>query len=285
MNLLHEFRDASPDAMKAFADGRSEERRTRAFERQAAIAKRTGNPIEREAWSAAHPPGYLEYVEAFGPSGKYGRWLRSKKTVVEVDGTIFMHAGISQDVPGSLDDINRTVEREIKTFDRIVDAMAEAGLIERFFTFQEIVTAVALELQRLSASLQAKEEQPRYVTREFVETLQALVGVDSWALRAPEGPLWFRGYATWNPQALPQVQQLLMRFEANRFVVGHTPQRDGNVASRFNGRVFLIDTGMLSSHYKGGRPSALELQDGKITAIYTDRREVVGSMAGTDAGR
>jgi hypothetical protein len=285
MNLLHEFRDVSVEAMKAFADGRSDQRRVRAFERHAEIAKRTANPLDREAWMQAHPPGYLEYAEAIGPSGKYGKWLRARKVVLEVDGTIFMHAGISRDVPGSLDDINRAVEREIRSFDRILDTMADAGLVERSFTLHEIVSAAGIELQHLSASLAAKEEQPAYVTREFVETLQQLRTIDTWNLRAPEGPLWFRGYATWSPQALPQVQQLLTRFGAARFAVGHTPQPDGRITSRFNGRVFLIDTGMLTTHYKGGQPSALELKDGQVTAIYMDRREPVGSYATIGTGR
>jgi hypothetical protein len=277
MNLLHDFRDVSADAMKSFADEKSEDRRARAFERHSAIAKRTGNPVDRDAWMQAHPAGYLEYVDALAPDAKYGRWLRARKPIVEIDGTIFMHAGIDREIPGSLDDINRSVEREIRTFDRVVELMTDAGLIERFFTLREILGAAAIELQRLSASLQAKEEQPRYVTREFAEALQQLTTINQWNTLAPEGPLWFRGYATWGPQALPQVQQLLTRFEASRFVIGHTPQRDGRIATRFNGRVFLIDTGMLNSHYKGGRPSALELEGGKVTAIYTDSREVIGS--------
>jgi hypothetical protein len=42
--------------------------------------------------------------------------------------------------------------------------------------------------------------------------------------------------------------------------------------------VFLIDTGMLSSHYTGGRSSALEISGETITAIYTDGREVLASL-------
>jgi hypothetical protein len=38
--------------------------------------------------------------------------------------------------------------------------------------------------------------------------------------------------------------------------------------------VFLIDTGMLSTHYKG-RASALEIAGGVTTAIYHDGREVL----------
>jgi hypothetical protein len=57
-------------------------------------------------------------------------------------------------------------------------------------------------------------------------------------------------------------------------VTGHTPQASGRITPRFENRVFLIDTGMLAAVYKG-RPSALEIKDGVITAIYTDRRDVL----------
>jgi hypothetical protein len=39
--------------------------------------------------------------------------------------------------------------------------------------------------------------------------------------------------------------------------------------------VFPIDTGMLSTFFKGGRASALEMQGARITAIYTTEREVL----------
>jgi hypothetical protein len=37
--------------------------------------------------------------------------------------------------------------------------------------------------------------------------------------------------------------------------------------------VFLIDTGMLTSYFKGGQPSALEIQGARVTAIYPTGRE------------
>jgi hypothetical protein len=83
-----------------------------------------------------------------------------------------------------------------------------------------------------------------------------------------DGPLWFRGYAEWSDeQGAPQLAQLTKAFAVSRFVVGHTPQ-PGHITPRFNGQVYLIDTGMLSSYFPGGQASALEIQDQKVTAIY-----------------
>ena len=41
------------------------------------------------------------------------------------------------------------------------------------------------------------------------------------------------------------------------------------------GQVLVIDTGMLSSYFKGGRASALEIAGSTVTAIYEDGREVL----------
>ena len=46
--------------------------------------------------------------------------------------------------------------------------------------------------------------------------------------------------------------------------------QSGRIEVRLGARVFLIDTGMLSSHYEGGRPSALSLGPSGITVIYLD---------------
>ena len=62
------------------------------------------------------------------------------------------------------------------------------------------------------------------------------------------------------------------QYSASRFVVGHTISSTKRVTARFGARVFLIDTGMLSSHYRGGRATALEIEDDRITAVYLGER-------------
>jgi hypothetical protein len=106
MNIVHDFRDVAPEAFASFADDRSEDRRRRAYDEYVRAAKRGGGGdatiLVRDAWMQAHPPGFIEYAEAFGPRGKYGRWLRSHKVVVNVEGTVFMHAGIRPEATTSL---------------------------------------------------------------------------------------------------------------------------------------------------------------------------------------
>lgn len=87
----------------------------------------------------------------------------------------------------------------------------------------------------------------------------------------PNGPVWFRGYATdeeakWDA-ALTQV---LERFGARRMVMGHTPSKDGRLSVRFGGRAIVIDTG-LSTHY-GRHLAALEIRGDRLTALYPEGR-------------
>ncbi len=88
----------------------------------------------------------------------------------------------------------------------------------------------------------------------------------------PGGPLWFRGYATWpDDEGTAHIVRLLERYKAARFVVGHTVPTTKRITSRLEGKVFLIDTGMLASRYRG-RASALEIQGEQLTSIYAETR-------------
>ena len=90
-----------------------------------------------------------------------------------------------------------------------------------------------------------------------------------------QGPLWFRGYDEWSDEeGSQQIAKILAAYNAKHIVVAHTVQKALHIRSRFGGAVFLIDTGMLSAYWQGGRASALEIQkDGKIIAQYPDQRE------------
>jgi hypothetical protein len=70
------------------------------------------------------------------------------------------------------------------------------------------------------------------------------------------------------------VTAILEKLQARAIVVGHTVTSNNRIATRFDGRVVQIDTGMLGeSFFPGGRASALEIQDGRFVAIYEDGRE------------
>ena len=72
------------------------------------------------------------------------------------------------------------------------------------------------------------------------------------------------------------MEKILGAYNATNIVVGHTVQKTAHIRSRFGGKIMLIDTGMLSSYYPGGKPSALEIDaNGKFTAVYLDQQVVL----------
>ena len=95
----------------------------------------------------AHPLGFVEYMEALGPSGPYGRWLRSKPIITVVADTLFLHGGLSPQPPPprSAEEMNRQARDEIERFDRLRDHLVERGVILAHSTFPEILTAGALD--------------------------------------------------------------------------------------------------------------------------------------------
>jgi hypothetical protein len=62
---------------------------------------------------------------------------------------------------------------------------------------------------------------------------------------------------------------MLERLRARYIVAGHSVLVSKEVTTRFEGRVFLIDTGMLEESF-AGRASALDIQDGRFTVLTSD---------------
>jgi len=175
------------------------------------------------------------------------------------------------------------VTREIRTFDEHSRHLVARGVILPFFTLQEMFDAIQAEAQTIAAAQTAAKngETPTLaqsqilsdVDRKHIDVLQGIARLGTWSVLNPNGPLWFRAYATWpSSEGAPQVDKLLKKYKARRFVIGHTIPATMRITPRFDRRVFLIDTGMLSTHYKGGRASALEIDGDRVTAVYQDGR-------------
>jgi hypothetical protein len=279
MNMLRELTDVSAEAYASFADNKSEERRRKAYETQASLAKRAagaGDPGARDVWMSTHPNGYVEYIDAMGPQGRYGKWLRARKVVVKIDDTAFMHAGIAPDAPGGIDDVNRDAARALKAYDDATAVLVRQGLITPYYSLKETVAAAAADLKRISDAIGAGKPVEDYVTREYIDQMKGVIGIGESPLLAAKGPLWFRGLSqSPTDETDAEVTALLSRLGVARLVVGHTPRLPGRITPRFNNRVFPIDTGMLSTFFKGGRASALEIVGDRVMAIYANEREVV----------
>ncbi len=274
MNLTGFFRDANPEVFTSFVDAKSEKRRKKLWSAVKSYRSLRDEPTDGaalDAWMVEHPLGWVEYAEALEPKGGYGRWLRSLSVAMMIDGSLFLHGGLSPDVAGmSVAEINATVGSEMKTFDRARHYLVSKSLVPPSASFTEIADMV------VAIKFWADQEDSTDTIRRHADQLAPLVGIDEWLMMSPQGPLWFRGATRWDEELQgEEMAALLDGVGADVMVVGHTPDREGTIRVRFKNRVFLIDTGMLSSYYEGGRPSALDIDGGVFTAIYLDHREIL----------
>ncbi|HUE88233.1 MAG TPA: metallophosphoesterase [Vicinamibacterales bacterium] len=243
MNLIGDWRDVTPEICATFAKSGADD-------------------------------GCVAYRQAMSPRGAYGRWLRDKHIAAKVGDTLFMHAGINpaRPAPRSIDEVNSKARAEIRRLDQYRQRLVRSRLADDSATLQQVLDVTATELQRASEAIALAKAEGTPLPELDVPLLreaQQLMDIATWSLVDPEGPMWFRGYAQWDEAATtPQVFGLLDALKVTRIVVGHSVTADRKIATRFGGRVYLIDTGMLASAYKG-TPSALEISGGSVKPIYT----------------
>lgn len=276
LNLIGQLAFVTPDIYTTFADSGSNARRQQAYADYLAIlgahdghGHSLAPPTSDEArtsWMEAHPLGFVEHRDAFGPKGTYGRWLRRRHAVVQIGDGVFVHGGLSPTLRmSSVKELDDRMRAELPVFDTIWQGLVDARIIWRYMTLVEAARFVTEETAWL-----AKSGRP--VPPATDTAMKRLVDVDSWmAGLRPNGPLWYRGLAEPPDEALSTgLTDMLARLRARYLVVGHTPQANREIGTNLGGRVFLIDTGMLPSVYNG-RATALEIRNGHFAALSTDR--------------
>ncbi len=309
MNVIGDLRYTTPAIFANYANKGSEKRRQKAygryvtylrdFARSHELPEPALDPATEAEWMKAHPLGYVEHRQALESQSKYGVWLRARPAMAKVGKVLFVHGGVSPALESSnLEAVNKRVEDELRYFDTYRQYLLDGGLILPFFDLTEMIQAARTDLKKKEDEVARKEAEavaerrrfrPDTITQNHIRYLSDFLSLPTWYIVAPEGPLWFRGFAEWSEEEGPQhVAGILSSYGAERVVVGHNTQK-GQIRSRFGGKVFLIDTGMLSSYYPGGRPSALEIRAGEFTAIYPNERvslpvESSARPAGTPSG-
>lgn len=112
MNVYGDLRYVSPAEFTAFSDPNSVAASGYSYSGPQMLAK---PDLNRTDWEPPQePPGFAAYRTALGPSGKYGKWIAAHNTVIKIDDTLFVHAGISAKYAGwSLAKINGEVREEL----------------------------------------------------------------------------------------------------------------------------------------------------------------------------
>ncbi len=276
LNLFGDLRDVTKYILRNHVDGHSEKRLTVSCNAYAGFHRkiyqlRDEKPPKRrelvERCFTEHQLGMVEYLKEIGPTGDIGRWLRKLPTVARVGDVVFVHGGFNSELAGrDLDEINREVRREIQSFDRIRQHLVDQGWLLATAGLAEVLSVA----RQLSAATEEAGSQPLLAAE-----LKHVVEIHTWLAIREDGPMWFRGYARWSDEeGQAEMPGILDALSAEHVVVGHTPAPPFRIRSRFDSQVFLIDTGMLTSFYKG-HPSALEIQDGSFTAFYLTKQDLL----------
>ena len=242
MNMIGDMRYVSKDEYAAFAADETPEQRNRWFD---AYMRRQSEPSDaaalRERFDATFPAGFFALREALGPTGKYGKWLLSKPVIAVINGTAFVHGGLSPVVDEyGLDGVNQTLQRELARYVQAVHALMEAEILlptDSQFEYANIVNRY----------MPSTDDTP-----EVLAALKTVQQLDAASLISTDGPLWYRSnVACSGIIEQHRLEASLAAIGADRVVVGHTPTPGRRVLQRFGGRLIEVDTGMLNFYYKG----------------------------------
>lgn len=257
MNLIGDLRYVSKAEYAAFAGDETPEVRERWF---AAYASRENGatPVGemREKFRQQFPAGFFALRHAFGPDGKYGKWLLEKPVIGVVNGTAFVHGGLSPLVAElGLDGVNIDLKGELVEYVSALDVLMDAEVLLPTDSHYDT-------LPILDDYLPALDEKPEVMAA--IATARRLAESD---LFHSEGPLWYRGNVGCG-ELLEEhrVEAALEAIGATRVVIGHTPTPSRTVLQRFDGLVIEIDTGMLNFYYKGSG-NALVLEGDSIAVV------------------
>jgi len=240
MNLIGDLRYVSEQEYAAFAAEESPQQRERWF--KAYLRNRAGDDetIEehRRAFDEKSPPGFFAHRNAFASEGRYGRWLLSKSIIIVIDGTAFVHGGISTLVGEiGLQGVNETLHDKVAVYVSQVETLVEAGILlptDRYRDHPALLDGVTAAPDVDAAIVAAV----KYLNESEVY--------------AEHGPFWYRGNVACSELIeADRLQTSLQAIGARRVVIGHTPTPGRRVLERLGGRVFEVDTGMLNSYYDG----------------------------------
>ena len=257
MNLVGDLRYVSKEEFAAFAEDESSRDRKRWFRKQTDGHSIISNErVQRQEYAKKFPPGFFGLRRAFGSQGAYGSWLMSKPLMVVINGTAFVHGGLSSMVAElGLDGVNHTLKSQVNDYVTQMEVLNDAGILdptEGFYRHAKILEPLA-----------SNERQPESIKR----AIDTIIELNRASVHSRNSPIWYRGTVGCGP--LIEEDKLTAALEAlgaTRVVIGHTTTLTRQVLERMDGRVIQIDTGMLNSAY-GGSGNALIIEGDSLMVV------------------
>lgn len=265
MNLVGDLRYVAKAEFEAFADEETNDERERwlaEYARRKGAGDEIGDALRAE-FDERFPAGFFAHRRAFDADGKYGAWLLSKPVVIVVNGTAFVHGGLSPMIADiGLDGVNGILADEMERYVENLERLYEAGALtpmDNFYQHPRILQTFMPPVEADATLMDTVAE-----TRELAES----------DLHAPDGPLWYRGNVACNRLVEEErLEAALDAIGATRAVIGHTPTQGRVILERFGGDVIEVDTGMLSERY-GGSGNALVIEGERLTVVNQLSEEV-----------
>jgi hypothetical protein len=259
MNLTGDMRYVAQEEFAAFAG--QEDPADRQAARDAYLTASADPETAAAEFEQHHPPGFFGHRRAFQPTGRYGRWLLAHPQILVLDGTVFVHGGLS---------------------DRFGELSIQA--------FNDQATAELRELLELGENLIAEGRLPPWQDLLHSQPTDPEAGLPArfLDLRASlshqiDGPSWYRGTAGCHPLIeQPRFERVLAAQSVQRIVMGHTPTNPRIIQTRFDGRAVLADTGMYAEYYRGSR-SALIIDGDQLTSLTLNARGELVPLQGRPA--
>jgi hypothetical protein len=247
MNIAGDLRYVSPPDYASYAG--EEDAAAREATWRLILAKDPA--ASRGEFDTAFPPGYFGHQALFAPDGRYGRWLLGKPILVVINDTAFVHAGLPPLVASlGLDATNVSLHAALDGYLETWRSMTGAlGLVRPIGFLERPETLAALPAPTDADAIGKLQDGPLFT---------------------PDGPTWYRGQALCNPYTeTANLDAALAKLGVGRVIEGHTVTPTGRVLRRFDGRVVLLDTGMLAPAYHG-RASAMVFENGQWSVAYAD---------------
>jgi len=217
-----------------------------------------------------YPLGYIGFVKAFSPEGKYGKWLRSAMPVVKVNDSIFVHGGLSSSLWDlSIENINKTVE-EVWEYQDIVQSLTEQNVLPITNNYWNRAAYLNAELEKYVLKIKNKNKSKhrnknkQITPPSWYPDFLRLSELNNSHAFQDTSPMWYRGNVYCHPYSESfSVERILKKLDATRIVVGHTPLYK-NILSRMDNQIVMADTGMLVEVYRGNA-TALIINGDEIT--------------------
>lgn len=268
MNMIGDLRYVSAEEYAAFAADETAEERDRWY--QAWAKRHSANPDDvavREQFDGRYPAGFFALRRAFGSEGAYGKWLLTKPVIAVINGTAFVHGGLSPQIADiGLEGVNVDLQQQLADYVRAVETLIAAEILlptDNHYDYVDIINQRLPGLQADPAVVTAMANVRRLANASLITT---------------DGPLWYRANVSCGGIIEEhRVVDVLEAIGAHRVVVGHTPTANRRVLERFDGKVIEVDTGMLSAYYRGSG-NALVIEGDSIVARNQSGNDVYAPM-------